>query len=63
MVCMDSSNMICVSLLQDKDFCIITVPHLTPEFPLLQSFVRAIPLSTCTLPQELYIFHRAGLIK
>ncbi|XP_073484254.1 cilia- and flagella-associated protein 61 isoform X2 [Aquarana catesbeiana] len=50
------------SLFPDKDFCIITVPHLTPEFPLLQSFVRAIPLSTCTLPQELYIFHRAGLI-
>ncbi|XP_069810288.1 cilia- and flagella-associated protein 61 [Dendropsophus ebraccatus] len=49
-------------LFPDKDFCIITVPHLTPEFPLLQSFVRAVPLSTCTLPQELYIFHRAGLI-
>ncbi|XP_071996729.1 cilia- and flagella-associated protein 61 isoform X2 [Engystomops pustulosus] len=50
------------SLFPDKDFCIITVPHLTPEFPLLQSFVRAVPRSTCTLPQELYIFHRAGLI-
>ncbi|XP_068088540.1 cilia- and flagella-associated protein 61 isoform X2 [Hyperolius riggenbachi] len=50
------------SLFPDKDFCIITVPHLTPEFPLLQSFARAVPLSTCTLPQELYIFHRAGLI-
>ncbi|KAM5163800.1 cilia- and flagella-associated protein 61 [Mantella aurantiaca] len=50
------------SLFPDKDFCIITVPHLTPEFPLLQSFVRAVPLSTCTLPQELYIFHRVGLI-
>ncbi|KAG9484247.1 hypothetical protein GDO78_009909 [Eleutherodactylus coqui] len=49
-------------LFPDKDFCIITVPHLTPEFPLLQSFVRAVPRSTCTLPQELYIFHRAGLI-
>nr|DBA27021.1 TPA: hypothetical protein GDO54_011203 [Pyxicephalus adspersus] len=50
------------SLFPDKDFCIITVPHLTPEFPLLQGFVRAVPLSTCTLPQELYIFHRSGLI-
>ncbi|XP_075719086.1 cilia- and flagella-associated protein 61 isoform X2 [Rhinoderma darwinii] len=49
-------------LFPDKDYCIITVPHLTPEFPLLESFVRAVPLSTCTLPQELYIFHRAGLI-
>ncbi|KAM8945471.1 cilia- and flagella-associated protein 61 [Pelodytes ibericus] len=49
-------------LFPDKDFCIITVPHLTPEFPLLQCFVRAVPLSTSTLSQELYIFHRAGLI-
>ncbi|XP_053316609.1 cilia- and flagella-associated protein 61 [Spea bombifrons] len=50
------------SLFPDKDFCIITVPHLTPEFPLLQGFVRAVPLSTSTLSQELYLFHRAGLI-
>ncbi|XP_075059935.1 cilia- and flagella-associated protein 61 [Mixophyes fleayi] len=50
------------SLFPDKEFCIMTVPHLTPEFPLLQSFVRVVPLSTSTLPQELYIFHRAGLI-
>ncbi|XP_063299787.1 cilia- and flagella-associated protein 61 [Pelobates fuscus] len=49
-------------LFPDKDFCIITVPTLTPEFPLIQCFVRAVPLSTCTLSQELYIFHRAGLI-
>ncbi|XP_018118396.1 cilia- and flagella-associated protein 61 isoform X2 [Xenopus laevis] len=50
------------SLFPDKDFCVITVPHLVPEFPLLQNFVRAVPLSTCTLSQELYIFHRAALI-
>ncbi|KAM9316787.1 cilia- and flagella-associated protein 61 [Gastrophryne carolinensis] len=50
------------NLFPDKDFCIMTVPHLTPEFPLLQSFVCAVPRSGCTLPQELYIFHRAGLI-
>ncbi|KAE8601161.1 hypothetical protein XENTR_v10013560 [Xenopus tropicalis] len=50
------------SLFPDKDFCVITVPHLTPEFPLLQNFVRVVPLSTCTLSQELYVFHRAALI-
>ncbi|KAG8444005.1 hypothetical protein GDO86_009261 [Hymenochirus boettgeri] len=49
------------SLFPEKEFCIITVPHLTPEFPLLQNFVRVVPLSTCTLSQELYVFHRAGL--
>lgn len=26
-------------LFQDKDYCILTVPHLVPEFPLLQSFI------------------------
>ncbi|KAM4770899.1 cilia- and flagella-associated protein 61 [Rhinophrynus dorsalis] len=50
------------NMFPDKDFCIITVPHLTPEFPLLQSFVRVVPFNTCTLSQELYVFHRAGLI-
>lgn len=24
---------------QEKDYCILTMPHLVPEFPLLQSFV------------------------
>ena len=24
---------------QDKDYCVLTMPHLVPEFPLLQSFI------------------------
>uniref|UniRef100_A0A670Y9B6 L-amino-acid oxidase n=1 Tax=Pseudonaja textilis TaxID=8673 RepID=A0A670Y9B6_PSETE len=50
-------------LFPDKDFCIITVPHMVPEFHLIQSFVRIIPFSNCTLDQELYVFHRSGLLK
>ncbi|XP_071962157.1 cilia- and flagella-associated protein 61-like [Antedon mediterranea] len=51
------------SLFPDKDFCVITVPHLVPEFPLLQSFVRATPKCPSTLPQELYIFNRSGILQ
>ncbi|XP_069464175.1 cilia- and flagella-associated protein 61 [Ambystoma mexicanum] len=50
------------NLFPDKDFCIVTVPQLVPEFHLLQRFVRVVPLPTCTLSQELYIFHRSGLL-
>ncbi|KAM3841985.1 cilia- and flagella-associated protein 61 [Vipera latastei] len=50
-------------LFPDKDFCIITVPHMVPEFHLIRSFVRIIPFSNCTLDQELYVFHRSGLLK
>ncbi|KAL4238233.1 Cilia and flagella associated protein 61 [Mactra antiquata] len=50
-------------LFPGKEFCIITVPHLVPEFPLLQNFVRVTPRSPSTLPQELYVFHRNGLLK
>ncbi|KAB1262420.1 Cilia- and flagella-associated protein 61, partial [Camelus dromedarius] len=49
--------------LVDKNFCVISLPHLTPEFVLIQNFVKAVPFSTCTLEQDLYIFHRAGLLK
>nr|XP_020475102.1 cilia- and flagella-associated protein 61 [Monopterus albus] len=45
----------------DLDFCIITVPTLSPEFPLLQSFLRVLPLATSLLHQELYIAHATGL--
>uniref|UniRef100_A0A8C6J7A5 CFA61 protein n=1 Tax=Melopsittacus undulatus TaxID=13146 RepID=A0A8C6J7A5_MELUD len=50
------------NFLQDKDFCVILVPHHVPEFPLLQSFVRAVPFCTSRFGQELYVFHRAGLL-
>ncbi|KAI1897390.1 hypothetical protein AGOR_G00082810 [Albula goreensis] len=50
-------------LFPDRDFCVISVPKLGPEFPLLQTFLRAVPQSSSTLPHELYIYHRSGLLK
>uniref|UniRef100_A0A663EB95 Cilia and flagella associated protein 61 n=1 Tax=Aquila chrysaetos chrysaetos TaxID=223781 RepID=A0A663EB95_AQUCH len=44
-------------------FCVILVPHHVPEFHLIQSFVRVVPLHTSKLGEELYVFHRAGLLK
>ncbi|XP_036176862.1 cilia- and flagella-associated protein 61 [Myotis myotis] len=51
------------SLFPDKNFCLITLPHLTPEFVLIQNFVKVVPFNNCTLDQDLYVFHRAGLLK
>ncbi|GFR98697.1 cilia- and flagella-associated protein 61-like [Elysia marginata] len=47
----------------DRDFCVITVPHMVPEFPLIQNFVRVTPKCPSILPHELYVFHRSGLLK
>uniref|UniRef100_A0AAR2J4M6 Cilia- and flagella-associated protein 61 N-terminal domain-containing protein n=1 Tax=Pygocentrus nattereri TaxID=42514 RepID=A0AAR2J4M6_PYGNA len=69
-----SSNAFCIQLfaidkrfevrpIPPRDFCIISVPKLAPEFPLLQTFLRAVPHRSSSLPQELYIFHRSGLLK
>ncbi|XP_004687196.1 PREDICTED: cilia- and flagella-associated protein 61 [Condylura cristata] len=51
------------SLFPEKDFCIISLPHLTPEFVLIQNFVKLVPFNNCTLEHDLYVFHRAGLLK
>ncbi|XP_053783332.1 cilia- and flagella-associated protein 61 isoform X5 [Desmodus rotundus] len=51
------------SLFPDKNFCLISLPHLTPEFSLIQNFVKIVPFSNCTVEQDLYVFHRAGLLK
>ncbi|NXF36523.1 CFA61 protein, partial [Nyctibius bracteatus] len=51
------------NLFPDKDFCVILVPHHVPEFHLIQSFVRVVPFCTSKLGHELYVFHRAGLLK
>ncbi|XP_034059111.1 cilia- and flagella-associated protein 61 [Gymnodraco acuticeps] len=46
----------------DVDLCIITVPTLSPEFLLLQSFIRLPPRSTnASPPREIYVFQRSGL--
>ncbi|XP_030626735.1 cilia- and flagella-associated protein 61 [Chanos chanos] len=50
-------------LFPERDYCVISVPKMAPEYPLLQSFLRVVPQRTSTLPQELYIFHRSGLLK
>ncbi|KAI4888586.1 hypothetical protein NFI96_016449, partial [Prochilodus magdalenae] len=50
-------------LFPERDFCIISVPKLAPEFPLLQTFLRAVPRHSSSLPQELYLFHRSGLLR
>ncbi|KAM3674749.1 cilia- and flagella-associated protein 61 [Ammospiza maritima maritima] len=46
----------------DRDLCVILVPHHVPEFPLIRSFVRAVPSCPSRLGRELYVFHRAGLL-
>ncbi|XP_041894848.1 cilia- and flagella-associated protein 61 isoform X2 [Corvus kubaryi] len=50
------------SVFPDRDLCVILVPHRVPAFPLIQSFVRAVPCCTSRLGRELYVFHRAGLL-
>ncbi|XP_030303596.1 cilia- and flagella-associated protein 61 [Calypte anna] len=50
-------------LFPDKDFCVILVPHHVPEFHLIKSFVRVVPFCTSKIGHELYVFHRAGLLK
>ncbi|XP_074540842.1 cilia- and flagella-associated protein 61 [Halichoeres trimaculatus] len=49
------------NLFPDRDFCIITVPTLSPVFPLLQNFYRMPHPANTHLQDELYIFHRDGL--
>ncbi|XP_051264448.1 cilia- and flagella-associated protein 61 isoform X2 [Dicentrarchus labrax] len=48
-------------LFPDLDFCIITVPMLSPEFVLLQSFLRVPHRDTRSLHCELYVLSRTGL--
>ncbi|XP_060947391.1 cilia- and flagella-associated protein 61 [Limanda limanda] len=43
------------------DFCVFTVPSLSAECPLLQSFLRVAPRANSSLVHELYLFHRVGL--
>ncbi|KAK5852565.1 hypothetical protein PBY51_006418 [Eleginops maclovinus] len=45
----------------DVDFLIVTVPTLSPEFLLLQSFIRLPPCTTTSPPRELYVFPRSAL--
>ncbi|CAJ1077697.1 cilia- and flagella-associated protein 61 isoform X3 [Xyrichtys novacula] len=49
------------NLFPDLDFCVITVPTVSPDFPLLQSFHRVPRHAASLLGEELYIFLRDGL--
>ncbi|KAM9354914.1 cilia- and flagella-associated protein 61 [Pholidichthys leucotaenia] len=46
---------------QELDLCIVTVPSLTPEFPLLQNFFKVPSPPTSPLDQEVYVLHRHRL--
>uniref|UniRef100_A0A8C9VPS8 Cilia and flagella associated protein 61 n=1 Tax=Scleropages formosus TaxID=113540 RepID=A0A8C9VPS8_SCLFO len=46
----------------DRDFCVISVPMMVPEFPLLKRFLRVTPRPASSLPHELYICHRSSLL-
>ncbi len=46
-----------------KQFCVITLPHMDSEMPLLAAFTRATPNPKSLLPQELYVLNRNGLLK
>lgn len=51
------------SLFPGKDYCICSLPHNMPVFPLLHNFTRVPQAPQSTLPHELYIFHRYGLLE
>ncbi|KPP73368.1 hypothetical protein Z043_107555 [Scleropages formosus] len=50
------------ALFPDRDFCVISVPMMVPEFPLLKRFLRVTPRPASSLPHELYICHRSSLL-
>uniref|UniRef100_A0A7S3ZDH5 Cilia- and flagella-associated protein 61 N-terminal domain-containing protein n=1 Tax=Lotharella globosa TaxID=91324 RepID=A0A7S3ZDH5_9EUKA len=43
----------------DHDYCILTLPHSSPEIPLLQHFTYVSPLPSNTFSHSLYLLHRA----
>lgn len=45
----------------DKDYCILSIPHIYPSFPLLSEFVRITPKHSSNYPHELYVVHRSAL--
>jgi len=49
-------------LFPDKEYAIISLPHLVPEFPLLKNFVRVVPRLRANNPHELYVLHRDSLL-
>ncbi|KAG8011515.1 Cilia-and flagella-associated protein 61 [Nibea albiflora] len=57
----EDTDSVCLSVCQDRDFCVIAVPTLSRELPLLQSFVRAPHRDGSSPPHDLYVTHRTAL--
>ena len=50
------------ALYPDRQYALLTLPHTTPEFPLLNAFTQAEPLPTSSFGHLLYLFHRDALL-
>ena len=50
------------ALYPEKQYALLTLPHTTAEFPLLNSFTQAEPLPTSSFGHLLYLFHRDALL-
>mmetsp|Transcript_28030 Transcript_28030/g.71900 ORF Transcript_28030/g.71900 Transcript_28030/m.71900 type:complete len:1184 (+) Transcript_28030:552-4103(+) len=49
------------ALYPEREYAIITLPHTTPEFSLLNSFSQVEPVPSSSLGHILYVFHRDAL--
>lgn len=49
-------------LVGEFDYLIMTLPHNTPPFKLLDSFVRAQPVSHSNFPHNMFVFYKANLL-
>uniref|UniRef100_A0A7S3QR29 Cilia- and flagella-associated protein 61 N-terminal domain-containing protein n=1 Tax=Dunaliella tertiolecta TaxID=3047 RepID=A0A7S3QR29_DUNTE len=47
----------------DKQYCVLTLPHDSPEPPLVSSFTRLDPLPGNSFPEVLYLINRHALIE
>jgi hypothetical protein len=47
----------------DKDYCLVMLPHDSKVPPMLTDFTRVSPIPSTKAPEQLYIFHRYGLLK
>ena len=50
------------ALYPDKEYAVITLPHTTPEFPLLNYFTQAEPRPTSSFGHLVYLYHRDALL-
>ena len=46
----------------DREFCVVTLPHTTPEFALLNHFTQAEALPSSSFGHAVYLYHRDALI-